>query len=80
MYFAVGIPLLHIVSNTIVLENPTRVSQRAHDEVKDCYIPVCGYCTMPCTVVVCSVMMWCDVHIVHRNVSICMHTYVILWR
>jgi U3 small nucleolar RNA-associated protein 23 len=28
-----GVPLLHIVSNTIVLENPTRVSQKAHDEV-----------------------------------------------
>ena len=29
----VGIPLMHIVSNTIVLESPTRLSQKAHDEV-----------------------------------------------
>ena len=29
-----GVPLLHIVSNTIVLENPTRVSQKAHNEVR----------------------------------------------
>ena len=28
-----GVPLMHIVSNTMVLENPTRVSQKTHDEV-----------------------------------------------
>ena len=33
----VGVPLLHIVSNTIVLENPTRVSQMTHDEVRVLY-------------------------------------------
>ena len=34
VYVCTGIPLLHIVSNTVVLENPARISQKAHEEVR----------------------------------------------
>ena len=31
---ALGIPLLHIVGSTIVLESPTHASQKAHQDVR----------------------------------------------